>query len=564
MTVKPCNVLLVAPKFLRESFFSLQASCKVARARYPAAPLSLMTVAALLPTQWACRLIDHNIDDVTDADIAWADLVMTGGMITQRFGCLDFIARVQAAGKPVAVGGPDVTGSPHLYAQADFIVIGEAEVVIKDFIADWENGQRRGTYKAEKFKIDVTRTPVPRYDLIRHRDYLYLNVQFSRGCPFTCEFCDIIELYGRVPRVKTPQQLIGELEAIYRVGYRGHVDFVDDNFIGNKKAVKAFLPHLIAWQKKRKYPFEFSTEASANLADDKELLAMMREANFFFVFVGIESPDTTTLVSMQKKQNTRRVLADSIHKIYRAGMFVNAGFIVGFDTEKDSVAEDMVRCIEDTSIPVSVVGLLYALPNTQLTTRLRREQRAFPEGWEADALRDGRNDQCSAGLNFETSRPRRDILSDLRTVLDRIYAPGAYFARVRHVMGELDRFRPPNKSPPKRRSIGGVAIVDLLLLLGFVAVKHPRLWLQFARTILFCLVKKPLCMKSAVILSIMYLHIGPFSRSVMAALDRQIELIDRDEWQSPLALPHDQVAAPSIAATAEAASPLRATAETAA
>jgi len=239
-------------------------------------------------------------------------------------------------------------------------VLGEAEGVIDSFIRAWTSGVRQGVFEAEKFKIDVTKTPIPRFDLLKRGQYTFYGVQFARGCPFTCEFCDIIELYGRVPRVKAVEQMLAELVALYRIGYRGHLDFVDDNFIGNKKAVKAFLPHLIAWQQERGYPFEFSTEASINIADDDALLALMREANFFTIFVGIESPDTDTLVSMQKKQNTRRALADCVHRIYRAGIFVNAGFIVGFDSEKGAVAQAMIECIEATSIPFCMVGLLYA------------------------------------------------------------------------------------------------------------------------------------------------------------------------------------------------------------
>jgi len=531
--IKPCNVLLVVPKF-QQSFWNFQVSCELLGAHYPAAPLGLLTVAALLPQSWKLRLVDCNVKDVTDADLAWAELVMTGGMITQRPTILEFIARAQAAGKPVVVGGPDVTSLPEVYEQADFIVAGEAEDIIKDFIAAWEAGERRGRFTAEKFKVDVTKTPLPRFDLIRQSDYLFLNVQFSRGCPFTCEFCDIIELYGRAPRVKTTAQMLNELDALYRVGYRGHLDFVDDNFIGNKKAVKAFLPHLIAWQKEHGYPFEMSTEASANLADDKELLAMMREANFFIVFVGIESPDTDTLVAMQKKQNTRRSLADSIHKIYRAGMFVTAGFIVGFDTEKDNVANEMIACIEDTSIPMSLIGLLYALPNTQLTRRLRKENRVFPESWVMECYRDGHADQCSAGLNFETVRPRRDVLADYQKVLDRAYAPDTYFARLRHVLQEVDRFEPPGHAGIASRSIGRIPIPDVLTLLCFIAVKHPRLFRQFAHTILLGL-RKPACLKPALILAVFYLHMGPFARRVSAAIGQQIAQIDAGEWRSPLA-----------------------------
>jgi len=369
------NILLVVPRFSGQSFWNFEAACEVFGARFPAPPLGLITVAALLPSSWQCRLVNRNTEDLQESDLDWADLVMTGGMLPQQPDTLRVIELAHERHKPVAVGGPDVTSSPEAYLAADFRVLGEAEGVIDAFIEAWDSGERSGLFEAEKFKVDITRTPIPRFDLLKRKQYDFYGVQFARGCPFTCEFCDIIELYGRVPRVKTAEQMLTELDYLYGIGYRGHLDFVDDNFIGNKKAVKAFLPHLIAWQKERGYPFQFSTEASINLADDDALLALMREANFFTIFVGIESPDTDTLVSMQKKQNTRRSMVDSVHKIYRAGIFVNAGFIVGFDSEKGSVADAMIDCIEATAIPFCMVGLLYALPTTQLTRRLAREGR---------------------------------------------------------------------------------------------------------------------------------------------------------------------------------------------
>ena len=232
--------------------------------------------------------------------------------------------------------------------------------------------------------------------------YLYIGVQFSRGCPFTCEFCDIIELYGRAPRTKNTPQMLAELDRLLSLGFKGHVDFVDDNLIGNKKAIKLFLPHLIKWQEENGYPFKFSTEASLNLADDDELLAMMRDANFFVVFTGIETPDEATLIQTQKKQNTKRSIADSVHKLYEHGMFVTAGFIVGFDTEKDTIAPAMSLCIKQTSIPIAMVGLLYALPNTQLQRRLRKEGRLYETFAETTA---DQGDQCTQGLNFVTPAP---------------------------------------------------------------------------------------------------------------------------------------------------------------
>src|SRR6201988_2960023 len=354
----PCRVLMIYPKFVPNSFWNYTEACELVGAKYPAAPLGLITVAAMLPKHWDVRLVNRNTESLTDADLDWADLIMIGGMLNQQPDFLYLIELAHLHGKPVCVGGPDVSSSPHLYAAADFQVIGEAEHIMKDFIAAWERGERRGVFTAEKFKIDMTQSPLPRYDLLKLEHYLYIGIQFSRGCPFTCEFCDIIELYGRVPRAKTNAQMLHELDTLYHLGYRGHVDFVDDNLIGNKKAVKAFLPELKTWLEQRDYPFEFTTEASLNLADDAELLRLMNEANFFLIFMGIESPDTETLIAMQKKQNARRSLEESVYKIYAAGMYVLAGFIVGFDTETKTVATDMVECIEATSIPICMVGLL--------------------------------------------------------------------------------------------------------------------------------------------------------------------------------------------------------------
>src|SRR5689334_23968617 len=339
-------------------------------AKYPAAPLGLITVAALCPKEWDFRLVNRNTEALTDEDLDWADLVMIGGMLNQQ---PDFIYLIELAhlhGKPVCVGGPDVSSSPHLYAAADFQVIGEAEHIIVDWIAAWERGERKGVFTAEKFKVDITQSPLPRYDLLKLEQYLYIGIQFSRGCPFTCEFCDIIELYGRVPRTKTQDQIFAELQALYDAGYRGHVYFVDDNFIGNRKHVRPLMPKLKEWLERHDYPFEFTTEASINLADDDDMLQSMKEANFFGVFVGIESPDPETLIQMRKKQNTKRNIAESIHKINGYSMFVTTGFILGFDTEKVSVANSMTDCIEECCIPICMVGLLYALPGTQLTRRL--------------------------------------------------------------------------------------------------------------------------------------------------------------------------------------------------
>src|SRR5262245_3342122 len=352
MPVRACNVLLIYPRFDANTFWNFAAACRLFGARYPTGPLGLITVAALLPSTWSVRLVDRNTEELADEDLAWADLVLTGGMLPQHYDMLHVIDLCRARGKPVAIGGPSVTSTPEPYARANFRILGEAEGIIDAFIAAWEAGEREGVFAAEKFKIDVTRSPIPRFDLLKFENYLYIGLQFSRGCPFTCEFCDIIELYGRAPRTKTNAQMLTELDTLYSLGYRGHVDFVDDNLIGNKKAVKAFLPELRKWQEAHGYPFEFTTEASINLADDDELLRLMSEANYIGVFVGIESPDPDTLVMMRKKQNTRRDIAESVRTIYGSGLYVIAGFIVGFDSEKAAMADAMVRLIEEAAIPI--------------------------------------------------------------------------------------------------------------------------------------------------------------------------------------------------------------------
>ncbi|MGA2942770.1 MAG: B12-binding domain-containing radical SAM protein [Xanthobacteraceae bacterium] len=520
------NVLLVYPRFVNESFWNYRESCAVVGAKYPTIPLGLITVAAMLPGEWDVRLVNLNTEELSDADLEWADLVMTGGMMFQQAGTLDIIEMCRARGKPVAVGGPDVSSSPHVYERANFRVVGEAESVIDKFIAAIDNGSNDGLFEGPKFQADVTTTPKPRFDLLKFDQYMYLGVQFSRGCPFTCEFCDIIELYGRVPRTKTVEQTLGELDHLYNLGYRGHVDFVDDNLIGNKKAIKAFLPHLIKWQEERDYPFEFSTEASLNLADDDQLIGMLKKANFFVIFMGIESPDTETLIAMRKKQNTRRSISESIHKLYKAGIFVTAGFIVGFDSEKGSIAGPMIELIEEAAIPMAVIGQLWALPNTQLARRLAHEGRLHVN---AEFMPKGSMDQCASGLNFETKRERLDILRDFRRVLATEYTPEAYFGRVDRLVSLLDcsdRRREMAKGDV-RAKIGTVNIVQDIL--RRMPEHREVLW----RTFTNCMKKNPGALRAVVILMGFYLHIGPYTRFAINEIDEQIAALEQGRFVSP-------------------------------
>jgi hypothetical protein len=533
------NVLMVYPRFVNESFWNYRESCAVLGAKYPTIPLGLITVAAMLPPEWNVRLVNLNTEELTDADLETADLVMTGGMMFQQASTLDIIALCRSRGKPVAVGGPDVSSSPHVYERANFRVVGEAEGAIDAFIAAIDSGSNEGLFESPKFQVDVTKTPKPRFDLLKFEQYMHLGVQYSRGCPFTCEFCDIIELYGRVPRTKTAAQMLEELETLYQLGYRGHVDFVDDNLIGNKKALKAFLPHLIQWLKERDYPFEFSTEASLNLADDAELLGMLKQANFFVIFMGIESPDTETLIAMRKKQNTRRSIPDSVHRIYQAGIFVTAGFIVGFDSEMGSIAGPMIELIEDSAIPMAAIGLLWALPNTQLSRRLAREGRLHVD---AELMPKGSNDQIASGLNFETKRERLDVLRDLRHVLATIYTPEAYCGRIDRLVSLLDCSGRRSEMPKGdiRAKIGTVNIVQDILR------RMPEHRERFWRTFTNCMKNNPGAMRAVVSLLGFYLHVGPYARYAIAQIDRQIEALEQGTFVVPQLLPPAAVEAVAL------------------
>jgi hypothetical protein len=359
---------------------------------------------------------------------------------------------------------------------------------------------------------------VPRFELLRLRDYMHVGVQFSRGCPFQCEFCNVIELNGRVPRCKTPAQMLRELDTLHALGYRGHVDFVDDNLIGNRKAVRPFLAELGDWLHRHGHPFEFSSEASLNLADDPELLAALRQAGFFALFVGIETPDRATLLSTRKAQNAQRDIAASIRRICEAGMFVNAGFIVGFDAEAGSVAQAMIDCIEEASIPICMVGLLYALPKTQLSRRLESEGRLHADSDRVATESDG--DQCTTGLNYRTLRPRREILTDYRTILQRIYTPAAFFGRVRRTAAFIEVPRQQPRSSLLRIGRDLRSFLRISSRLGFVD-REARA--PYWRALTACLVHNPRAIRTVVSLAALYLHIRPFAHFMDARLAGQIE-----------------------------------------
>lgn len=339
------RTLLIYPRF-PQSFWSFERALALVNRKALLPPLGLVTVAALLPQEWEFRLVDRNVRDVTEAEWEWADLVILSAMIVQKE---DFAEQIRAAkqrGKRVAVGGPYATSLPHEAAEfgADFLILGEGEITLPMFVEAIQRGDTSGTFTTDE-KPDVTSTPVPRFDLLEMDAYDNMSVQFSRGCPFQCEFCDIIVLYGRKPRTKTPAQFIAELERLYELGWRRSVFLVDDNFIGNKRNVKLLLRELKTWMAERSYPFFLNTEASVDLAQDEELMEMMVDCNFNAVFLGIETPDTDSLAVTKKFQNTRNPLVESVQNIMRHGLRVTAGFIIGFDGEKAGAGDRVVRFV---------------------------------------------------------------------------------------------------------------------------------------------------------------------------------------------------------------------------
>jgi len=453
------NCLLIQPEFQASNFWNLTESAATTGAKTVAPPLGLLTVAALLPQTWSISLVDLNVRKLTDEEWDNADIICTGGMIPQQSGILELIERANSDGKYIVVGGPDPTSQPYIYVDADARVLGEGEVTIPLWLKSWRQGDPCGVFETDD-KPDVRLSPTPRFDLVGFRHYLHAGIQISRGCPFNCEFCDIIELYGRIPRSKTVPQVLAELDRLVDLGYRGWVDISDDNFIGNKKFVKEFLTGLDEWCRQNNYPFYFTTEASMNLADDEELLAMMQRVDFRFVFMGIETPDPDLLAITQKKMNSMKPIVDRVHQVYRHGISISAGFILGFDNEKPGIDKAMIDCIEETGIMVAMVGLLVALPNTQLTRRLLKEGRMIDSSHQLLPPSEGEyrlenaasSDNTTGGLNFVTTRDRAEIYDDYRRVVSAVYEPATFMRRVMRTtrMIKAERRQQPSFSEWKK------------------------------------------------------------------------------------------------------------------
>jgi radical SAM superfamily enzyme YgiQ (UPF0313 family) len=422
------RALLVYPEW-PDTYWSFKHALPFEGKRSVFPPLGLLTVAALLPKTWEKRLVDINVRAVTDADLQWADVVMVSAMLVQKDSMLEVLARCRARGLRTVVGGPITSCMAELSQYADHLVVGEAEELVAGLVADLENGKAKPLYQAAELP-GLDSTPLPDLELINPKYYSSMAIQYSRGCPFNCEFCDIIEIYGRKPRTKTPDQVVAELELLYARKWRGPIFIVDDNFIGNKRKAKELLPVMAEWNERHGRPFRFYTEASINLADDAALLQMMKEASFDRVFLGIETPAEESLKEAQKMQNTRRSLLDSVRRIQSYGMEVMAGFIVGFDNDPEDIFERQVRFIQDSAIPLAMVGLLQAVPGTQLYRRLQKEGRI---------VNGGNGDNLDCRLNFVPKMDPQRLLDGYRWILQRIYRPDVYYERVRRF---LEQYRP--------------------------------------------------------------------------------------------------------------------------
>ncbi len=466
------RVLLVYPEF-PDTYWSFRHALAFEGKRAAFPPLGLMTISSMLPPTWERRLVDMNVEQLVDADIEWADMVCLSAMIVQKDSLEDVVQRARALGKRIAVGGPYVSTSSESLPDADHIFVGEAEETVPEFIRDLELGIPAKVYKADQ-RPSLHGTPVPDFGLINMSKYSAMNVQYSRGCPFNCEFCDIIEIYGRVPRTKTNHQMLAELDALKDAGWRGLVFIVDDNFIGNKKNVRLFMPDLIEWSRANEFPFSFITEASVNLAEDDALLQQMEDAGFRRVFLGIETPVEESLKEAQKGQNTRRSLLDSIHKIQSYGMEVMAGFIVGFDNDPDDIFDRQINFIRESAVPLAMVGLLSALPDTQLWRRLEKEGRL--EGYHS-----GNNTDCT--LNFIPKMDPERLIAGFKTVLKNIYSPREYYARA---LDCLSRFH-QNRIEPRQSSLVEdlKAFYRIVMTLGIRDVERKQFWNYFYKLIRF-------------------------------------------------------------------------------
>ncbi|MDE3056696.1 MAG: DUF4070 domain-containing protein [Bacteroidota bacterium] len=490
------NILLVYPLH-PATFWSFKHALRFIskKASYP--PLGLLTVAAMLPVEWDVRLVDMNVEHLHDGDLQWADCIFISAMSIQTASVHEIILRCKAFGKTIVAGGPLFTSDPESFTDVDHLVLDEAEVTLPLFLDDFQKNKAQRIYRADHW-ADIGASPVPRWDLITKKNYASMNLQYSRGCPYDCEFCNITVLYGRKPRTKSSAQVIAELESLYEFRWRGDVFFVDDNFIGNKgRLKKEILPAIIHWMEEHKHPFKFSTEASVNLADDDELLSMMVRAGFDAVFVGIETPNEESLRECDKNHNRNRNLAASVRKLQVSGLIVQGGFILGFDSDPETIFTRMVEFIQETRIVTAMVGLLNAPLGTRLYKRLKEEGRI---------LRSMSGDNTDFSMNFIPAMAEKVLTEGYQKVLKRLYTPEHYYRRVKNFLKEYHPPFHPREILMKRKF--SVTLRDISAFarsvwrLGLLGKERFHYW----RLLTWTLVHRPRLFPIAVTFSIYGFH----------------------------------------------------------
>jgi len=426
------KVLLLYPEF-PDTFWSFKHVLKFIRKRAALPPLGLLTVAAMLPEEWGKRLVDVNVRPLREKDLAWADVVLISAMIAQRDSTVQLIARCRAAGKTIVAGGPLFTVEHEQFPDVDHFVLNEAEVTLPGFLNDFTLGRAHRVYTSKELP-DLGQTPAPLWELADLKRYASMSVQYSRGCPFDCDFCSVTAMFGHRPRVKTPAQILAELDGLWQLGWRGAVFFVDDNLIGNKRLLREeLLPALIHWRAGKR-GFAFYTEASINLADDAELMKLMVAAGFDQVFIGIETPDAASLDECNKHQNQSRDLIADVKRIQHAGLQVQGGFIVGFDSDLPTIFQRQSDFIQKSGIVTAMVGLLQAVPGTKLYERMRLQGRLIGETT---------GDNVDGTTNFISKMNRETLRDGYISLMEYLYAPGPYYRRIRTFLRE---YRPIQKS----------------------------------------------------------------------------------------------------------------------
>jgi radical SAM superfamily enzyme YgiQ (UPF0313 family) len=481
------RILLVYPQN-PDSFWSFKHVLRVVSKRAAFPPLGLLTIAAMLPDNWQLRLVDLNVQRLKDSDLRWADYVMISAMIIHRQSVHEIAARCSALGKPVIAGGPLFTTGHEGFPQIQHFVLGEAEDIMPQLVADLRTGTLQRQYRATGWP-EISRVPMPRWDLINFKHYVTMAVQFSRGCPYDCEFCDIIIMNGRVPRTKSPAQLIKELESLRRRGWKDMVFIVDDNFIGDRRRTRQLLRELLAWRERTSPGMGFLTEASVNLADDPELCDLMVKAGFKKVFVGLETPSPESLQECHKVQNKGRDLVAAVKTLQRAGLEVMGGYIVGFDSDRQDIFKQQFDFIQRSGVVTAMVGLLSALPQTKLYHRLKQEGRL---------ISDSTGNNTEAVLNFKPKLNREFLQAGYRDLMKKLYEPKAYYQRIRIF---LKNHRPGG--PRLRLSRGDwEAFVKSFWLLGIWDRGRHNYWRFLCDTLL----RRPSQLRWAIELAVIGYH----------------------------------------------------------